>query len=130
MSLTHFHTFPQTQALLAGLIAQGIQADLYQDGTSGGLLCVIVPLVEGEIRTAEYRDHLLISTEDESLVNGQGRRWFGGLYLVNQDSGDCEWVDDVNIEVPQRTWLGDTEADVARSLVPLLKRLGAQPVSA
>lgn len=123
ITLDRFDTYPQTAALAAGLRALGIPADLYQDGTSGGLLCVIVPLKGDSTSDAEHRDHVLIATEDEAVWDGKGRKWFGGLYLLNSQGEPDETLYDLALSVPQRTWCGETEEHVAAVYAPLLRLL-------
>lgn len=112
---TAFHDFATHDALRAALVERGIPATLYQDGTSGGLLCVRVNLTADD---SEYAPHVLINTEGTTNQYG-GISWDGSVYGV----GTEEDVYDVQIHLLQRA--GDDEADVARRLETHLRLLRA-----
>lgn len=128
-SFADFDTFPRLDALRSALQDVGIPASMYQDGTSGGLLCVYVPLLDEA--TVAYRPeeqpHLLLSTEDadgEQVGPHVGTRvveYTGCVYGVSAE----EDVYDAALRIVQRLHLSEDAADVARRLRPLLVMLRA-----
>lgn len=109
-----FHLFEAHDNLREGLVARGVNAVLYQDGTSGGLLCVKVPLTADD---SEYAPSVLISTE--GTLDGSGNQeWVGALDAVGADEQY-----DLTLDVRQRLPFNETEDDVARKYAVVLRLL-------
>lgn len=107
-----FHLSAEHTALRTALNVRGIPADLYQDGTSGGLLCVRVNLTSDD---SEYAPHVLISTEGETNQFG-GVLWTGCVYGVGADE-----TYDATLQILQRA--GATFDEIAAQVAPILRLL-------